>query len=149
MCGWCSCWEKQAAVLSSSISSSSLLLYLHQLEQLTLSLLIRASTVLQLWQRAWGGHDTERKDKERRKTHKKKNRAHRKPTWEWIKRREMEGGVKEEVVVVVGGEQVTATQKQSDGKSWTLEPINSLHMFWDKKPVHLTLKWARGRERWL
>lgn len=52
--------------------------------------------------------------------------------------RRREGGVKEEVVAVVcvcggeavgGGEQVTATQKQSGGKSRTLEPINSLHMF--------------------
>lgn len=28
--------------------------------------------------------------------------------------------------------QVTATQKHSGGKSQTLEPINSLHMFGDK-----------------
>lgn len=34
--------------------------------------------------------------------------------------------------------QVTATQKQSGGKSQMLEPINSLHVS-RQKPVHLTL----------
>lgn len=50
-----------------------------------------------------------------------------------VNEKERDGGrsYREEVVCVcVGrGGQVTATQKQSGGKSRTLEPINSLHMF--------------------
>lgn len=54
-------------------------------------------------------------------------------------RRERQGGVKEKQGARErerersGSEsQVTATQKHSGGKSQTLEPINSLHMFGDK-----------------
>lgn len=100
------------------------------------------------------GHREERQG-EGKKKRKKKRRAHRKPTWEWMRRRE--GGVKEEVVAVVcvwGGRRWGGSRWQPHKSSrveraerWSqLIPSTC---FETKSPVHLTLEWAGGRQRWL
>lgn len=107
------------------------LLYILQLQQHILSSVIRHTSPSTAAQGLilHGGHDTERAEKEKRE----RTIGEEEHKWGERGRGRVRGKQRE------GGwywsrseSQVTATQKQSGEKNQMLEPINSLHMFWDK-----------------